>query len=80
MIDRNMFCKLKVVVDFLRIVVCLLFSRPFVNRLVFKYNIYIICLCISYVFSYFERITMMMMMMMMMMMIIIIIITIMLSK
>ena len=31
MIDRNMFCKLKVVVDFLRIVVCLLLSRPFGN-------------------------------------------------
>ena len=32
MIDRNMFCKLKVVVDFLRTVVCLLLSRPFVKR------------------------------------------------
>jgi len=28
MIDRNMFCKLKVVVDFLRVVLCLLLSRP----------------------------------------------------
>ena len=31
MIDRNMFCKVKGVVDFLRIVVCLLLFRPFGN-------------------------------------------------
>ena len=31
MIDWNMFCKLQIVIDFLRIVVCLLLSRPFGN-------------------------------------------------
>ena len=37
MIDRNMFCKLKVAVDFLRIVFCLILSRAL--KLVTQTNI-----------------------------------------